>query len=258
MSYSAFARFYDQLTGNISYPQRAAYFDRLLRRHGVGEGAILLDLACGTGSLSLELAALGYDVIGVDGSPAMLSEAMEKRWEAGREDVLFLCQDMTELDLYGTIHAAVCALDSLNHITDPAALEEAIGRVSLFMEQGGVFAFDVNTPYKHETVLGNNTFVYDCDSVYCVWQNSYRPEDRTVEISLDFFEQEEDEDGCYRRSSESFCERAYPLEELQGMLERCGMALEACYHEDSFDPPRADTQRWVCVARKTSPTGKIR
>ena len=170
--YSYFAGVYDELTGNISYKERAAYFHAIIEKYRT-KGPILLDLACGTGSLSVELSRLGYDVIGVDNSPEMLSVAQQKRCESG-EDILFLCQDMTALDLYGTIDATVCALDSINHVTDPKAVRKIFQNVSLFTIPGGLFIFDVNTPYKHRSVLGNNTFVYDCSDVYCVWRSEER------------------------------------------------------------------------------------
>lgn len=152
MSYNTFASFYDELTDNISYPARAAYFDSIIRRW-CPKASILLDLACGTGTLSIELARLGYDVVGTDGSEQMLSEAMQNKARAlygedfereepsdpSIERLLFLCQPMQQLDMYGTIDAAVCALDSLNHITDPAVVQKVFDRVSLFMNPGAVF-----------------------------------------------------------------------------------------------------------------------
>lgn len=133
----------------------------------------------------MELSKRGYEMIGVDASPDMLCAAQEKCAQAGAE-VLFLCQPMEALDLYGTVNAAVCTLDSLNHITDPDTLREVLRRVSLFLEPGGLFVFDVNTPYKHREVLGNHTFVYDLEGLYCVWQNAYCAKDTSVEILLDF------------------------------------------------------------------------
>ena len=202
-AYRAFAAYYDRLTREIDYPGRAAYFDRLIRQHlPVDSGTILLDLACGTGSLSVEFSKLGYDVIGVDASPDMLAEAQQK---PATRPVLYLCQTFQQLDLYGTVDVAVCALDSLNHITRLGELEQAVGRVSLFTAPGGLLLFDVNTPYKHREVLGNNTFVYDLDDLYCVWQNTTDRQLRT-RISLDFFVRRQ---GAYYRESERFYERGY-------------------------------------------------
>lgn len=244
--YADFAAFYDRLTDDVGYPRRADYLAGLLAEHGVPAGTVL-DLACGTGSLTLELFKRGYEMIGVDASPEMLCTAREKCLRAGA-DVLFLCQPMEALDLYGTVNAAVCTLDSLNHITQPETLREVFRRVALFLEPGGLFLFDVNTPYKHREVLGDNTFVYDLDGLYCVWQNAYSPQEDTVEILLDFFEEEQN--GAYTRSGEQFMERAYSHDSLCAFLEEQGLMLLHCYEEMTRTPPREDTERAVYVVKK--------
>ncbi len=244
--YADFASFYDRLTGDVGYPQRAGYLTGLLAENGVEKGTVL-DLACGTGSLTLELARRGYEMIGVDASPDMLCVARGKCMQAGA-GVLFLCQAMEALDLYGTVNAAVCTLDSLNHITDPDTLREVFRRVSLFLEPGGLFIFDVNTPYKHREILGDNTFVYDLEGLYCVWQNAYDAQDDTVDILLDFFE--EGEDGSYTRSGEQFAERAYSHETLCALLDDVGLSLIGCYEEMMRTPPQKDTQRAVYLVKK--------
>ena len=246
-SYGEFAYYYDGLTDNVDYEKRCDYIRDLLAENGVGEG-ILLDLACGTGTVSLILSRMGYDVIGVDASEDMLSVAQEKKMETG-EDVIFLCQRMEELDLYGTINAAVSTLDSINHVTDADTVREIFRRVSLFMEDKGIFIFDVNTPYKHRNVLGNNTFVYDTDEVYCVWQNS-TDESLLTTISLDIFEKDEDDEETYYRYSEEFSERAYELDDIKSWLEECKFEVTAVYEEMTRDSVKADTQRAVFVARK--------
>lgn len=242
--YSAFAEVYDRLTGNIEYSKRAEYIRTLLNRHGVSNGAIVLDLACGTGSLTVELAKAGYDMIGVDNSPMMLSAAQEKMYD-NELSMLFLCQSMTELDLFGTIDAAVCTLDSLNHLETPEDIREAIAKVGLFMNNGGIFIFDVNTIYKHREILGNNTFVYDCDDVYCVWQNQLCDDD-SVEINLDIFECE---DGVYYRENESFKEIACPIEDYRKWLSQAEFEIIDIYDEMTFNPLCDTTQRAVFVAK---------
>ena len=217
------------------------------RLGGVSEG-ILLDLACGTGTLSLLLSDKGYDVIGVDGSEDMLTQAQEKKMESG-DDTIFLCQKMEELDLFGTINAAVSTLDSINHVTDEEKVREIFRRVSLFMEDEGIFVFDVNTPYKHKEVLGDNTFIYDLDEVYCVWQNS-TDENLVTTISLDLFEKDEDDEETYYRYNEEFSERAYDLDKIKAWLEECKFEVLAVYEEMTREPVRADTQRAVFVAKK--------
>lgn len=242
--YSAFAEVYDRLTGNIEYSKRAEFIRTLLNRHGVSDGGIVLDLACGTGSLTVELAKAGYDMIGVDNSPMMLSAAQEKMYD-NELSMLFLCQSMTELDLFGTIDAAVCTLDSLNHLETPEDIREAIAKVGLFMNHGGIFIFDVNTIYKHREILGNNTFVYDCDDVYCVWQNQLCDDD-SVEINLDIFECE---DGVYYRENENFKEIACPIEDYRKWLSQAEFEIIDIYDEMTFNPLCDTTQRAVFVAK---------
>ena len=216
--YEGFASVYDALTGNVDYAAMGKWLCSLLAENGAGTG-ILLDLACGTGTLSAVFAKQGYDVIGVDASEEMLAEAREKQIAQGF-DALFLCQRMEALDLYGTIDAAVCTLDSLNHLTDEATFCEALRRVALFMNDGGVFLFDVNTPYKHAQVLGSNTFVYDLDEVFCVWQNCFDEETGTTSITLDLFFADEEESDVYLRETEEFSERAWDLDWLAEQLQK--------------------------------------
>ena len=244
--YEQLAFYYDALTQNAAYETRCDRICSLLAAHGAGEG-ILLDLACGTGTLSLMLARRGWDVIGVDASEEMLSQAQEKKMNTGA-DVIFLCQRMEALDLFGTIDAAVCTLDSFNHLESDAAFREALRRVALFMNDGGVFIFDVNTPYKHAQVLGNNTFVYDTDEVFCVWQNAYSAKDCRVDITLDLFEPVDEEDG-YVRSSEQFSERAWPPDTIKTWLEAVRFEVVALLDEDG-GPLREGSERAVFVCKK--------
>ncbi len=244
--YGNFAHYYDILTGNISYKDRAAYFDMLIKKHG-GKKNLLLDLACGTGSLSEEMCRLGYDVIAVDGSEEMLNEALDKKFDSGL-NIQYLCQDMTKLDMFGTIDVTICALDSLNHLPDLDAIKQTINRVSLFCEPGGLFIFDVNTPYKHKNVLGNNTFIYDMEDVYCVWQNTYTEEDNRVEMWLDFFEKQEN--GSYERYDESFSEIAFDDAVIEKIVADSGMEIVGKYDYDTTEPTKADSEKIVYVVHK--------
>ena len=248
MSYSAFAKYYDQFTADVDYPRRAEWIAQVLRCHGLN-GGLTLDLACGTGSLTWELASRGYEMIGVDGSSEMLMEAMAKTGDYPEvQPPLFLCQKMTGLDLYGTITAAVCTLDSLNHLPSCEQLEQAVGLVGLFMEPNGIFIFDVNTRYKHTEILGCNSFVYEDEEALCVWRNSLAEDESRVDISLDFFT--EAEDGLYCRESEEFSEWYYSPEQLTASLEKAGFELLGRYEELTWESPAPDCQRAVYVARK--------
>ncbi len=243
--YESFAEYYDKLTADVDYPARSEYLLRLFERFD-RKPTLLLDLACGTGAFSCLFGAAGASVIGVDISPEMLSRARENAAEQGL-DVLFLCQNAAELDLYGTVDGAVCCLDSLNHITDYDEFCRAIEKVSLFLEPDRLFVFDVNTVYKHENVLGDNTFVTDEDGVYCVWQNEYDRDTRTTYMLLDFFSG----DGVnYTRDSQFVEERAYTDDEIRAALERAGLAVEAVFGDMSFDAPTAEEERIIYVTRK--------
>lgn len=245
MSYDNFSRYYDLLTDNVEYEKRAEYFCRLLSLCGIKDG-ILLDLACGTGSISVEMAKRGFDVIGVDSSIGMLNAAREKAYE-NEQQILLLNQSMDEIDLYGTVDCAVCVLDSINHLGNAAQVRRTFEKVSLFMNRGGAFAFDVNTLYKHKNVLGDNAFVYDLDELYCVWQNSYNEADSSVDISLDFFEEE---DGVYYRSGESFTERAYELSDIAAWLEEAGFEVVGIYDDMTMQDAHSETERAVFLAKK--------
>ena len=242
--YGDFAAFYDALTDDVDYSGWADYLLAVFSRHG-GQSAQLLDLACGSGSLSLELAARGVDVIGVDGSADMLAVAREKTADEGR-DILFLCQDMRQLDLYGTVDGAVCLLDSLSHILSTGDLAEIFRRLGLFIAPGGLLVFDVNTPHKHRVTLGDNAFVYEKEEFMCVWRNRYLPARCEVAMQLDFFLEE---DGCYRRYTDEVRERAYSMDTWKRLLAAAGFDLLAVYGERDFLAPAADADRWVFVAK---------
>lgn len=246
--YGDFSFYYDRLTENVSYEERCEYIYGLLAENGVGEG-ILLDLACGTGTLSMLLAKKGFEIVGVDASEDMLSMAQQKKMQCGA-DAVFLCQKMQELNLYGTIDAAVCTLDSINHVTDENDVKEIFRRVALFMNDKGIFVFDVNTPYKHREILSNNTFVYDLDDVYCVWQNTYNEKDCSTSISLDIFERDEEEDDVYYRYAEEFCERGYELSKLKEWLSAVRFEVIGVYDEMTQNEVCENTQRAVFVCRK--------
>ncbi len=242
--YADFAAFYDALTGDVDYAAWAEYLLAVFDRHG-GNTAQLLDLACGSGSLALELVARGVDVIGVDGSQDMLAIAREKAEDAGAA-VMYLCQDMRELDLYGTVDGAVCMLDSLSHIGETDELAEILRRLGLFIAPDGLLVFDVNTPYKHREVLGDNAFVFEEEEFLCVWRNRYHAARHEVSMQLDFFLEE---NGVYRRYTDEVKERAYAMSTWKKLLAQAGFDLLAVYGERAFVPPTADAERWVFVAR---------
>lgn len=242
--YENFAAYYDKLNENVGYESRTEYICSLFNKFDKMP-SLLLDLACGTGGFSNCMANRGISVIGVDISYEMLCEARERTAKQGN-DIMYLCQDAAELDLYGTVDGAICCLDSLNHITDYEKLCKAIARVSLFLEKDRLFIFDVNTPYKHKEILGDNTFVLETEDIYCVWQNEYCG-NNVVEINLDFFEEN---NGVYHRTSENFSERAYTEEELKNAVEKAGLKIEAVYEEMCYTAPNDRAERIIYITRK--------
>lgn len=245
MSYSEFADVYDILMKDAEYKKRTAYLWKLFKTHGKTP-KLLLDLACGTGEFSNAFAKKGIEVIGVDMSEDMLAVAREKTADNGL-DILYLCQKAEELDLYGTVDGAICCLDSLNHITDIKNLTKAIKKVSLFLEEGSLFIFDLNTEYKHKNILGNNTFVMDEEDVYCVWQNRFDEKRLVTQITLDFFNFNGEN---YIRSSETFKERVYTKEQIEEILTKAGLEIQALYDDLSMCAPKEESQRIIYVTKK--------
>ena len=242
--YGCFAEYYDLLTSNIDYAEMCDYYLVLFEKYGKLPESVL-DLGCGTGNMSVELAKRGIDVTGVDSSHEMLSIA------AGKNDdevnVSYICQDMKGLDLYSKLDGAVCTLDGLNHILTLEELEQVFKRVSYFINDSGLFIFDMNSEYKHRKVLNGQTFVYDMEDVYLVWQNSYNRRKNTVHIELDFFVR----DGVkYNRFTDNFYERAYKTEDIVTAFEKNGFKLVTLFGDFTFNAPQNETERLVFVIRK--------
>ena len=247
--YSEFAWVYDALMQDADYAARSRYLLSLFERFD-RKPTLLLDLACGTGGFSNEMSAQGISVIGVDISPEMLSVARESSAEQG-QDILYLCQDASELDLYGTVDGAICCLDSLNHITDYEKFKAAIARVSLFLEPGRLFIFDMNTAYKHECVLGNRTIVKETDEVFCVWQNEYNEKNGKCNFCVSVFE--EDEDGKYYRTDEYHTEKCHKRKTVEKELKKCGFELLGVYSDFNNNPAGETDPRHFYVARNILP-----
>lgn len=243
--YDAFSFCYDRFTEDVDYLSRTANLLKLFEKYDK-RPTLLLDLACGTGNFSFSLADSGIDVIGVDCSEGMLATAISKLTE-GSANPLFLNQYAEELELYGTVDGAICMLDSLNHITEYENFCKAIARVSLFLEKDRLFIFDLNTPYKHKVVLGDNIFVREDETAFCVWQNEYAG-DNTVDIYLDFFV--ENKNGSYERLCENFSEVAYTTGQVQSALDEAGLELIATLDDMTDNEPTETTERITYIVRK--------
>ncbi|MBE7043731.1 MAG: class I SAM-dependent methyltransferase [Ruminococcaceae bacterium] len=242
-SYESFAALYDRLMTDVDYDGWCDYLEDSFARMKV-QPKLVLELGCGTGNLTVRLAKRGYSMIGLDNSSDMLTVATEKSQDL---DILYLLQDMTEFELYGTVDAVVCSLDCLNYLTEAGMLERCFSLVSLYLNPGGVFLFDLNTQYKMEHILAPETFLYDDDEVFYTWQSVWDEEYRECEYDLTFFVKDGE---TYRRFEETHLQKAYSVSEVEQALKKAGLILEGFY--DGFDqnPVCEETERIFFVVKK--------
>ena len=245
--YESIARVYDKLNAEIDYGAWANFIEACFERFLSERPSLVLDLASGTGKMTRELRERGYDMIGVDGSAEMLSEALE----CGSEGILYLLQDMRSFELYGTVGATVCCLDSVNYLLDELDVLSCFKCVHNYLDPDGVFIFDVNSPYKFENIYGNEAYILEDEdengAIYCGWQNEYDKESGICDFYLTLFE--EDEDGAYLRSDEHQRERCYSMDTLQKLLIESGFELLGAYADFDFREINDTDERWYIVAR---------
>ncbi len=245
--YESIARVYDKLNAEIDYGAWAKFIEDCFERFLSERPTLVLDLASGTGRMTRELRDRGYDMIGVDGSAEMLSEALEH----GNDGILYLLQDMREFELYGTVGATVCCLDSVNYLLRESDVLACFKCVHNYLDPDGVFIFDVNSPYKFENIYGNEAYILedegDSGAIYCGWQNEYDEESGICDFYLTLFE--EDEDGSYLRSDEHQRERCYSSDTLKRLLADSGFELLGIYADFDFREINDTDDRWYIVAR---------
>lgn len=220
--YTSFAEVYDTFMDNVPYDDWLKRIEKILREHGIDDG-LVLDLGCGTGTMTEGLAKRGYDMIGVDGSDDMLAIAMEKNVKSGL-NILYLCQDIAAFELYGTVRAIVCCCDTLNYLTEMEDLNETFRLVNNYLEPDGVFLFDINSENKYENILADNTFAETREDSSFIWENTYDIKSRLNEYALTLFIKEADD--LYRKYEEFHYQRAYPKEEIQMLLNNNDLMIE--------------------------------
>lgn len=287
-AYTSFAYVYDTFMDNVPYGEWARHIREKLCEHGVTDG-IVLDLGCGTGTMTERLARYGYDMIGVDNSEEMLELAMEKKTESGY-DILYLLQDMRGFELYGTVRAVVSVCDSVNYITEPDELEEVFRLVNNYLDPKGIFLFDFNTVHKYRDVIGDSTIAEDRGVCSFIWDNRYYEKEQINEYDLTLFiaedfnpmenayvsertadsedallseegagdledtmfsEEEGGENGSlYRRYTETHYQRGYTLAEIQELLERAGLVFIEAYDADTKETPNDTSERICVIARE--------
>jgi len=245
-SYTVFSQVYDEFMDNVDYEGWTEFICERLKEHGITSG-LVLDLGCGTGTLTELLADRGYDMIGVDGSEDMLMSAQEKKSASGH-DILYLQQDLAGFELYGTVRAIVSVCDSLNYLTEEEELARTFALVSNYLEPGGVFIFDLNTEHKYRNIIGNTTIAENRDNASFIWENSYDEEVKINEYLLTLFLRRQD--GLYTRSQELHVQKAYTLFEVRMLLEKAGLSPEAVYDDYTLLLPDEETQRWTIVVLK--------
>lgn len=243
--YGDFANIYDDFI-DAPYEDWAQYIEEIWRRHGAAP-KMVLDLACGTGSLTHILAEKGYGMIGVDASAEMLTIARQKG--DGDGQILFLHQDMRQFELYGTVDAVICVCDSINYLTNPADLARVFALVRNYLNPGGMFVFDINSEHKYENILADNTFAHICDDAAYIWENYYDLQEKINEYDITFFVKTDD--AHYHRFEETHIQRAYSVQEINSALARANLEYLAHYGELTFDAPNPDDARIFFVARNS-------
>lgn len=250
-AYTGFAAVYDMFMDNIPYEEWCEYLTDILKDYGVEDG-LVLDLGCGTGKLTRLLAGKGYDMIGVDLSEEMLEIAMEHQAIEGGE-ILYLLQDMREFELYGTVGAVVSICDSVNYLTEYEELVQVFSLVNNYLDPGGVFVFDLNTPYKYREILGEQTIAENRAEGSFIWENYFDEEDGVNEYDLTLFIREED--GRFQKFEETHYQRSYTLGEVRQAILEAGMEFVTAYDAFTKEPPKEDSERIYIVAKEK---GKVR
>ncbi|MDD4689039.1 MAG: class I SAM-dependent methyltransferase [Eubacteriales bacterium] len=245
-SYKDFSYLYDNLISkDVDYSQWADYLMTLFAKHNV-KPALTLDLGCGTGTLTMEMAKRGCEMIGIDMSEDMLLIAQEKATENGLE-IVYLNQDMSKFKLYGSVNAIVSSLDCINYLTTIKQLESLFKQVAFYLEPNGLFIFDVNSDYKMESVLGNNTFIYDEPDIFYVWKSNYNPKTQICNHHLTLFERDED---IYIRTDEYQRQRLFTYDEIKCAAEKSGLKIKGFYGDRKLKNPSKKCERFFYTIGK--------
>lgn len=245
--YKDFAFIYDELMNEVDYNGWVEYIEKIIEEEGTKVQNIL-ELACGTGNLTIPLTKKNYDIAGIDISEEMLGVAREKAEKEGVELVL-LQQDIAELDFDITnLDCVLCACDGFNYITYDEDLENVFKKTYELLKENGLFIFDISSFYKLSSVLGNNMYGENREDVAYMWQNYFDDEENLVEMELAFFVK--DEDGRFERFEEVHQQRAYTEEEILDMLQSAGFKDIKVYSDFTFEAPKKDSERIFFVGKK--------
>lgn len=245
--YTSLAPYYDALNADVDVKGWADFLESAVSRFGKPHDGIWLDLACGTGSLTLEMKKRGHDMIGADLSPDMLDAARSKPHGG---EVLWLCQDMRELELYGTVDAVFCCLDSLNYLPSAKDLTKVFSLVNNYLNPDGVFVFDMNTPKKFREVYGDRDYLLEGENVFCGWHNEYDEAKKRCDFFLSIFAYDGEND-VYRRFDEEQREYCYSMKQITSALKKAGLELLSVVSDFAGAPWSEDDERWFFLCRGT-------
>ena len=244
-AYTGFAAVYELFMDNIPYEEWARYIQKILQEHGI-ENGLMLELGCGTGSLTRIMSAKGYDMIGIDNAAEMLAVALEQEREEPK-NILYLLQDMCEFELYGTVKAVISICDCINYVTEPKDLLQVFCLVNNYLDTKGIFIFDMNTLYKYKEILGATTIAENREEGSFIWENFYDEEERINEYDLSIFIPEGE---LYRKYEEVHYQRAYTIEEILELIEQSGLKLLNVYDAFTFEKPKVDSERVYFVVQE--------
>ncbi len=244
--YSVISRYYELLNSGVDYEAFADFLTKIIKDKGIDKTELVLDLACGTGKLTRLLADRGYDMTGVDLSPDMLMVAREEELSDPR-GILYLCQDMREFELYGTVDACVCCLDSINYLLKSADVQRCFDLVHNYLVPEGIFIFDVNTPYRFTEEYARHDYVMEEEGVLLAWQNYYNEKNKTCDFVLSLFC--ENDDGSYERYDEEQREKMYSMNTLKRMLTRSGFEILDIYGGYDFSGICDNSDKWFFVCK---------
>ena len=252
-AYTSFAQVYDLFMDNVPYEAWSNYVEEILTKEGICDG-ILLDLGCGTGKMTRIMAEKGFDMIGIDNSMEMLDMAREYEYDREEDSgILYLLQDMREFELYGTVRAVYSACDCLNYIMEEDELLTVFRLVNNYLDPKGLFIFDMNTSYKYEHLLAENTIAENREEGSFIWENYYDKEEQVNEYDLTLFikESEDDKEERFLRFTETHFQRCYSLECVKQLLQEAGMELVAVYDAYTKNPLREDSEKVTIIARES-------
>lgn len=244
-SYTSFAEVYDEFMDNIPYEEWASYIIKLLQSHNIYDG-LMLDLGCGTGTLTRILSKKGFDMIGIDNSTDMLEIARSK--QENPDNILYLLQDMREFELYGTVKSIISVCDSINYITDPNDLLTVFKLVNNYLDPKGLFIFDFNSVHHYQDILADNTFAEDRQDNSFIWDNYFDEESCINEYMLSLFIKQED--GLYKKYIEEHYQRGYSVSEITSLISKSGLKLVSVFDAFTENEPTEESTRIYVIARE--------